>query len=140
MNGQKLFYIFKDPMGSLDCKIGVTSNPQVRLGIYQTSYSRKSHIACFDTVYIGPSRSIKNLENTIKLKLDQFIEMGGIGHTEWVNKDCQTIENLVDEIIDGYKFKVTKISSEFLPLTIDNIKNLLEHLSFEFEKTQLIID
>ena len=66
MKGQKLFYIFKDPLGSIDSKVGITGSPAVRLGVYQNSYSRKSHIACLDVVYIGPARAIANLERVAK--------------------------------------------------------------------------
>jgi hypothetical protein len=53
-------------MGSLDSKVGITGSPTVRLGVYQNSYSKKSHTACFDVVYIGPARVIGNLEKTAK--------------------------------------------------------------------------
>jgi len=84
MKGQKLFYIFKDPLGSIDSKVGITGSPAVRLGVYQNSYSRKSHIACFDVVYIGPARAIANLERVAKQELDLDIERDGRGHSEYL--------------------------------------------------------
>lgn len=126
MNGQKLLYVFKDPLGSIDSKVGITGNPQVRLGVYQNSYSRNSHAACFDVVYVGPARAIANLEKAIKQELNLDIERDGRGHSEWVSMPYTTIENRIDEIIDGYKFKVTKVSKKFLPLTVDALPNFLE--------------
>ena len=121
MNGQKLFYIFKDPMGSLDSKVGITGSPEVRLGVYQNSYSKRSHTACFDVVYIGPARAIANLEKAVKQEFDWDIQMDGRGHSEWVSQTYTTIETKIDQIIDGYKFKVTKVPKKYLPLTVDNI-------------------
>lgn len=128
MKGQKLFYIFKDPMGAPDSKIGITGNPYVRLGVYQNSFSRRSHVACFDVVYIGPARAVNNLEKAVKIELDWDIEMDGRGHSEWVSRDYRDIERQIDEIIEGYKFKVSKIPKKFLPITVDNLKEFLDQL------------
>ena len=125
MNGQKLFYIFKDPMGSLDSKVGITGSPAVRLGVYQNSYSKKSHTACFDVVYIGPARVISNLEKAAKQEFSWDIDRDGRGHTEWVSQTYATIETAVDNIVDGYKFKVVKVPKKFLPLTVDNLEEFL---------------
>jgi hypothetical protein len=125
MNGQKLLYVFKDPLGSIDSKVGITGNPYVRLGVYQNSYSRTSHVACFDVVYVGPARAIGNLEKAIKKDLNLDIERDGRGHSEWVSMTYTTIEERIDAIIDGYKFKVIKVSKKFLPLSSDNMENFL---------------
>jgi hypothetical protein len=116
-------------MGSLDSKVGITGNPTVRLGVYQNSYSKRSHTACFDVVYIGPARAIANLEKAVKQELDLDIERDGRGHSEWVSMEAKVIETKIDEIIDGYKFKVTKVPKKYLPLNVDNFnefKNLLD--------------
>lgn len=126
MKGKKLCYIFKDPLGSPDSKVGITGNPEVRLGVYQNSYSKKSHTACFDVVYIGPARAIANLEKAVKQTLDMDIELDGRGHSEWVSQTYTTIESKIDEIIDGYKFKIEKIDSRFLPVTVDNLQEVLD--------------
>ena len=125
MNGQKLFYVFKDPMGSIDSKVGITGSPAVRLGVYQNSYSKKSHTACFDVVYIGPARAINNLEKAVKQELSWDIELDGRGHSEWISQTYAVIESKIDEIIDGYKFKVKKVPKKFLPLTVDNLDKFL---------------
>lgn len=126
MDDWKLFYIFKDPMGSIDSKIGITSHPAVRLGVYQNSYSRKSHVACFDVVYIGPSRAVANLEKAVKQTFDWHIERDGRGASEWIAKTYAEIEAEIDRLIDGYKFKVEKVHRKYLPLTVDNLDKLLQ--------------
>jgi hypothetical protein len=128
MKGQKLFYIFKDPMGSGDSKIGITGGPAVRLGVYQNSYSKKSHTACFDAVYIGPARAVGNLEKAVKQEFQWDIELDGRGHSEWVSMTYSSIEKKIDEIIDGYKFKVVKVPKQYLPLTVDNLETFLASL------------
>ena len=50
--------------------------------------------------------------------------MDGRGHSEWVSQTYSTIESKIDELINGYKFKVVKVPKKFLPLTVDNIKDL----------------
>jgi hypothetical protein len=128
MNGEKLFYIFKDPMGSTDSKVGITGNPEVRLGVYQNSYSKKSHTACFDVVYIGPARAIANLEKAAKQEFDWDIQMDGRGHSEWVSQTYTTIESKIDELIEGYKFKIKKVPKKYLPLTVDNLSKFFNSM------------
>lgn len=128
MNNQKLFYIFKDPLGSVETKVGITGHPAVRLGTYQIAYSRKSHVACFDKVYIGPARAIGNLEKAVKQKFDWNIERDGRGASEWIAQSYTTIEAQIDEIIEGYKFKVLKVPKKYLPLTVDNLEKFLKEV------------
>jgi hypothetical protein len=128
MNNQKLFYIFKDPMGSIDSKIGITGHPAVRLGVYQNSYSRKSHVACFDVVYFGPARAIASLEKAVKQRFDWNIERDGRGSSEWINQTHKTIEVQIDELISGYKFKIQKVPKRYLPLTVDNLEKFLSEV------------
>lgn len=128
MNNLKLFYIFKDPMGSIDSKVGITSHPAVRLGSYQNSYSRKSHTACFDKVYIGPNRAVASLEKVIKQQFDWNIERDGRGHSEWVSETYTSIESEIDEVIKGYKFKIQKVPKKYLPLTVDNLDKFMSEV------------
>lgn len=125
MNGQKLFYIFKDPMGAEDSKVGITGSPAVRLGVYQNSYSKNSHTACFDVVYIGPARVIGNLEKVVKQEFNWDIDRDGRGHSEWISQTHTALETAIDSIIDGYKFKVIKVPKKFLPLTVDKLEDFL---------------
>lgn len=131
MHNLKLFYIFKDPLGSLDSKVGITGHPEVRLGVYQNSYSKKSHTACFDVVYIGPARAISNLEKAVKQEFDWDIQMDGRGHSEWVSQTYTTIEAKIDELIEGYKFKITKIPKKYLPLTVNNLPKFLDNYGLD---------
>lgn len=115
-------------MGSKDCKIGITSNPIVRLGVYQNSYSRKSHIARFDLVYIGSNRIISNLEKAVKNEFSWDIELDGRGHSEWISKPYEMLESQIDKIINGYNFKVKKVPKNLLPLTIYNLEQIIQDL------------
>ena len=115
-------------MGSVDTKVGITGHPAVRLGTYQIAYSRKSHVACFDRVYIGPTRAIGNLEKAVKQKFDWNIERDGRGASEWISQSYTTIEAQIDEIVEGYKFKVQKVPKKYLPLTVDNLEKFLKEV------------
>lgn len=127
MKGNKLFYVFGCPMKSPDCKVGITGSPFVRLGTYQIAYSRNSHVACFDRVWYGPDKAIENLEKSIKIKYDWQIERDGRGASEWVdNISLDEIEKIVDQSIEGNRFKVEKIPKKYLPLTVDNLPEFLK--------------
>lgn len=116
-------------MGANDSKVGITGNPDVRLGVYQNSYSRNSHTACFNIAYVGTATAIGNLERAVKKHFSWDIERDGRGHSEWVsNHSPKDIETKVDQIIDGYKFKVVKVPSQFLPITVDNLDELEQWL------------
>ena len=114
-------------MGAEDSKLGITGSPEVRLGVYQNSYSKKSHTACFDVVYIGPARVIGNLEKAAKQKFNWDIDRDGRGHSEWISQNFKDLEIAIDSIIEGYKFKVVKVTKRFLPLTVDNLEEFREH-------------
>lgn len=123
----KLFYIFQDPLGAPDSKIGITGHWTVRLGVYQNSYSRNSHVACFNVVYTGPASAVNNLEKAVKQHFNWEIERDGRGASEWISGLTPAdIETKIDEIIDGYQFKVTKVNKQYLPLTVDNAEEFVE--------------
>ncbi len=129
---KKGFYIFKDPMGAKACKTGITGSFDARLGVYQNSYSRNSHTACFDQVYIGPETAINELEKAIKREFNRDIEMSGWGHTEWIdNHSLEEIEAKIDEVIEGHHYKIVKVDPKFLPLTIDNMFEFKNHYSLK---------
>jgi hypothetical protein len=123
----KLFYIFKDPLGALDCKIGITGSWWSRLSGYQNSYSKHSHTACFDMVYVGPTRAVNLLETTIKQRYDWAIASDKGGESEWVsNHSVKDIEQIVDGLIEGFKFKIIKVDQQWLPLSKDNLVDFLK--------------
>jgi hypothetical protein len=127
MKKWKLFYSFQCPLGAPDSKIGITGHPAVRLGVYQNSYSRNSHIACFNLVYVGPEGAVSKLEKAVKLHYNWDIQRDGRGASEWVaGHTVEMIEQIIDKIIDGHKFKVQKVDKRFLPLTTDNMEEFLE--------------
>ena len=78
----KWLYVFKDPMGARDVKVGITSNPRTRLGSYQNGYSAKSHKACFNYIWSGPPRQIDRLESVLKEKFNWDIESNITGESE----------------------------------------------------------
>jgi hypothetical protein len=132
----KLWYAFNCPIsqytGRKAAKQGITSHPAVRQGVYQNSVSRDNHLVQFDTVYIGSQRAISNLEKAVKRQFDWQIERDGRGYSEWISGlDVADIESALDKIIDGYKFKVEKVDSKFLPLTTENLEAFIAHYHLE---------
>jgi hypothetical protein len=125
-----LLYIFQDPFGLNDSKAGKTSHPDVRLGVYQNSYSARSHLAQFDYAFYGSAKAINNLEKAIKSEFDWDIEQDGRGFSEWINNytSAEVLEK-VKEIIEGYRFKVFPVPSNFLPLNINNLALFEEWLN-----------
>ena len=116
-----LLYIFQDPLGSNDSKAGKTSHPDVRLGVYQNSYSARSHLAQFDYAFYGSKKAVDNLEKAIKTEFDWDIEQDGRGFSEWIGHHTSTqVLEKVEEIIEGYRSKVSKVPSKFLPLIAMN--------------------
>lgn len=124
-----LLYIFQDPFGSNDSKIGKTSHPDVRLGVYQNSYSARSHIAQFDFAFYGEAKAINNLEKAIKTEFDWDIEQDGRGFSEWIgNHTSLEVFEKVEEIIKGYHFKVNKVPDQLVPIVVDNLSDLQEYI------------
>lgn len=126
----KGFYIFRCPLaqytGDVACKIGITGSWWARLSGYQNSVSRRNHTACFDMVYVGPKRAIELLEKTIKERYGWAIASDKGGESEWLdNMDVQEIEKIVDDLIEGYRFKIVKVDTKWLPLTKDNLEEFL---------------
>lgn len=74
-------------------------------------------------VYIGPKRAIELLEKTIKERYGWAIASDKGGESEWLdNMDVHEIEKIVDELIEGYRFKIVKVDSKWLPLSKDNLE------------------
>ena len=127
----KGLYIFRCPLARytnrIACKIGIPGSWWARFSGYQNSYSRLNHTACFDLVYVGPARAIALLEKTIKERYGWAIASDKGGESEWLdNMDVQDIEKIVDELIEGYCFKITKVETKWLPLTKDNLEEFLQ--------------
>lgn len=116
-----ILYSFLCPIAGIDSKVGRTSHPLVRLGVYQNSYSSRSRLARFDIAYHGTESAVLKLEKRIKVELDWDIELDGAGKSEWVcNHTPEQIKVKIDKIISGNHFKVTEVNKEFLPITAEN--------------------
>jgi hypothetical protein len=126
-----ILYGFQCPFGAPDTKSGINKvpNAEIRLGVYQNSFSSRSHKAQFDWAFYGDSGVIEKLEATIKKNFDWDIEKEGRGHSEWIwNHDSQMVKEKVEEIIEGYHYKVLPIPSNFFPVNLDNVAELQEWL------------
>lgn len=78
-------------------------------------------------VYVGPKRAIELLEKTIKERYGWAIASDKGGESEWLDDlDVQDIEKIVDELIEGYRFKIVKVDARWLPLSKDNLAEFLE--------------
>jgi T5orf172 domain len=125
----KFVYIMKDPFGRPDLKIGKTGNPKIRLGVYQNSYSSKSHYAAFNKMWYGDNSVIDKLEASIKQQHDWDIELDGRGHSEWLyNVSVEDIEKSIDQIITDYKYKVKKIDESLMPINVSTWDNVIDTL------------
>lgn len=125
----KLFYGFQDPMKAPDSKIGISKNPKVRLGTYQNSYSSRSHIAQFDWAFYGEASVINRLEKKAKEQFDWDIEKDGRGHSEWIwNHTSSDTLAKIQELINGFNYKVYPVPKQFLPLTVYNIDSFFEFI------------
>jgi hypothetical protein len=127
----KGLYIFRCPLAQytkrIACKIGITGSWWARFSGYQNSYSRLNHKACFDLVYVGPPRAINLLEKIIKERYGWAIASNKGGESEWLdNMDVHDIEKIIDGLIDGFKFKITKVDQQWLPLSKDNLVDFLK--------------
>ena len=71
---------------------------------------------------------MKYLEKAVKQEFDWDIQMDGRGHSEWVSQTCDTIETKIDDLIEGYRFKITKLPKRFMPLTVDNLDKVLDYI------------
>lgn len=117
----KWLYAFKDPLGSDDVKIGITSNPKSRLGTYQCAYSAKRYKARFDFVWEGPAKQIDKLEIALKNFYHWDIASDKLGESEWVEaKGLEEIIQKVNETIDGWKFHIVPLPVEF-PVFQDDV-------------------
>ncbi len=116
---KKWLYVFKDPFGTGDVKIGISGNPKSRLGTYQCAYSAKSHRACFDMVWEGPGNQIERLERALKDRYNWNIESDKLGESEWVTDiGFEAVVKAVEDTIQGFRFKIAVLPIAF-PVTQD---------------------
>ena len=118
----------KDPLGSGDCKIGITSmnSAKARLGVYQNSYSARSHSATFNHLWYGKPNPISKLESVLKDTFGYAIMLEGRGYSEWIAEPEEIILNKITETIEDYHFHVYKIGQE---INVHNIENVINELT-----------
>lgn len=107
-------------MGSPDTKVGITGSPIERLGTYQNSVSRNSHVFGFDKAWWGPAQAVSGLERLVIQELNWEIQRDGRGHSEWVYLPWQQVAEHVGQLILGGGFLLQPVPDQFLPLTVDN--------------------
>jgi len=124
----KFLYLMKDPLGSGDCKIGITGfdHAKTRLGVYQNSYSANSNIATFNHLWYGKPNPISKLESVLKDTFGYAIMLEGRGFSEWIAEPEEVILSKIKETIDDYHFHVYKIGQE---INVHNIENIINELT-----------
>lgn len=126
----KGLYIFGCPIakytGNVASKVGITGSWWARFGGYQSAYSKLNHTACFDMVYVGPTKAIEELESVIKARYNWSIASDKGGESEWIdNHDVESLEQIVDNIIATCHYKIVKVDLKWLPLSKDNLAEFL---------------
>ena len=120
----------KDPLGSGDCKIGITGVDRAidRLGVYQNSYSASSHYATFNHLWYGKSNPISKLESVLKDTFGYAIMLEGRGYSEWIAEPEDVILNKIAETIEDYHFHVYEIGQD---INVHNINDVINRLTNE---------
>lgn len=125
---KKIFYVFPDPLGDTMCKIGITGNARMRLSVYGMSYSNRRYQARFQLAYHGSANAIESLERVLKTRYDEHIEPAE-GRTEWIrDHNMEQMEKDIDAVIEGHKYKVFKLPPDLLPMTLDNLSLVMQHI------------
>jgi hypothetical protein len=82
--------------------------------------------------YLGPKLAISNLEKALKREYDWAIERDGRGHSEWISGlAVSDFESAIDKLILENHFLVQKIDAHWLPLTIENLEEFLNHYNLD---------
>jgi hypothetical protein len=130
MSNLKLLYLMTPPDGGVDVKIGITALEKAdsRLGNYQNSLGPRftcKWVRC----WVGDGSEIVRLEKVLKRHYKNNIINSGRGHTEWIADIFWTeIEPVVNETIEGHRFKVKPVEKQFLPLSMKNLNSLRENV------------
>lgn len=124
----KFLYLMKDPLGSGDCKIGITGfeSAKTRLGVYQNSYSANSHLATFNHLWYGKPNPISKLESVLKDTFGYAIMLEGRGFSEWIAQPEDVILSKIKETISDYHFHVYEAGKN---INIHNIDDTIERLT-----------
>jgi hypothetical protein len=119
----KFMYLMRDPLGSGDCKIGITGfdSAKTRLGVYQNSYSANSHMATFNHLWYGKPNPVSKLESILKETFGYAIMLEGRGFSEWIAEPEDIILSKIEETIRDYHFHVYKAPGNANVHNIDSI-------------------
>jgi hypothetical protein len=119
----KFMYLMRDPLGSGDCKIGITGvdSAKTRLGVYQNSYSANSHMATFNHLWYGKPNPVSKLESILKETFGYAIMLEGRGFSEWIAEPEDVILSKIEETIRDYHFHVYKAGENANVHSIDGI-------------------
>ena len=119
-------YLFGDPHGKPDTKIGVSGDIISRLTTFQSGASPRSHDAKFDVVWDGPIKDIHALESSIKKQYKKYIVSHSAGRSEWITKHTpDKLEKNIDIIIKNNGYRIKKLPARFFPVTLDNYKKVV---------------
>jgi len=124
----KFLYLMKDPLGSGDCKIGITGfeSAKTRLGVYQNSYSASSHLATFNHMWYGKPNPVNKLETVLKDTFGYAIMLEGRGFSEWIAEPEEVILSKIQETIEDYHFHVYKAAEN---IDVHSIDSLIKRLT-----------
>ena len=77
--------------------------------------------------WIGEQTEIEAMEREVKKEFKKDILYEGRGYSEWVSGySAHTIKPIIQDIIDGFRFKVPPVAAEHLPITVDNLPQVQE--------------
>lgn len=127
-NTTHLFYLMPTPDDTDDVKVGITrlEVSQIRLGTYQQALGPRL-MARWELAWIGEQTEIEALEREVKKEFKKDILYEGRGYSEWVSGySAHTIKPIIQEIIDGFRFKVTPVDPAMTPITVNNLEQVKE--------------
>lgn len=72
--------------------------------------------------WVGPGPEIQRLERELKKHYRHQILNEGLGYTEWVSGlTWEDVVPMVQDMIEGHRFKVEPVPMEFMPLSSRNL-------------------
>jgi len=104
------------------------NSAKTRLGVYQNSYSARSHYATFNHLWYGKANPISKLESVLKDTFGYAIMLEGRGYSEWIAEPEHTILNKIAETIEDYHFHVYKTEEN---VDVHNIDSVIKRLTSE---------
>ena len=125
-NTKHLFYLMPAPDGSNAVKVAITrlEVSQIRLGTYQQPLG-PNHMHPGELAWIGEQTEIEAMEREVKKEFKKNVLYEGRGFSEWVSGyTAHTIKKHIQDIIDGFRFKVTPVDPHLLPIDVNNLETV----------------